>query len=56
MIRERRQIAELFLSKGDGEVASIRGNRVGGLDKIQSDACRLVEEIRGKVDAKATEV
>ena len=54
MISERRQIAERFLSEGNGEAARIRGNRVRDLNKIQSEAYRQVEEIRGVADAKAT--
>ncbi|MBW2425848.1 MAG: protease modulator HflC [Deltaproteobacteria bacterium] len=54
MISERRQIAERFLSEGNGEAARIRGNRVRDLNKIQSEAYREVEEIRGKADAMAT--
>ena len=56
MISERRQIAERFLSEGNGEAAKIRGNRVRDLNKIQSEAYRQVEEIRGAADAKATEI
>jgi membrane protease subunit HflC len=56
MISERRQIAERFLSEGSGEAARIRGNRVRDLNKIQSEAYRQVEEIRGVADAKATEI
>jgi len=56
MISERRQIAERFLSEGNGEAARIRGNRVRDLNKIQSEAYRSVEEIRGAADAKATEI
>lgn len=56
MISERRQIAERFLSEGNGEAARIRGNRVHDLSKIQSEAYRKVEEIRGLADAKATEI
>jgi modulator of FtsH protease HflC len=56
MISERRQIAERFLSEGHGEAARIRGNRVRDLNKIQSEAYRKVEEIRGLADAKATEI
>ena len=47
MISERRQIAERFLSEGNGEAARIRGNR---------EAYRQVEEIRGVADAKASEI
>ena len=56
MISERRQIAERFLSEGNGEAARIRGNRVRELNKIQSEAYKEVEEIRGLADAKATEI
>jgi len=56
MISERRQIAERFLSEGNGESARIRGNRMRDLNKIQSEAYREVEEIRGLADAKAAEI
>ncbi len=56
MISERRQIAERFLSEGNGEAARIRGNRVRELNKIQSEAYRQVEEIRGLADARASEI
>jgi modulator of FtsH protease HflC len=56
MVSERRQIAERFLSEGNGEAARIRGNRVRDMNKIQSEAYRQVEEIRGVADAKATEI
>ena len=56
MTSERRQIAERFLSEGNGEAARIRGNRLRDLNKIQSEAYRQVEEIRGMADAKATEI
>ena len=56
MISERRQIAERFLSEGNGEAARIRGNRVRDLNKVQSEAYKKVEEIRGIADAKATEI
>ncbi|MDA3858547.1 MAG: protease modulator HflC [Roseovarius sp.] len=56
MISERRQIAERFLSEGNGEAARIRGDRVRDLNKIQSEAYRTVEEIRGLADAAAAEI
>jgi len=56
MISERRQIAERFLSEGNGEAARIRGNRERDLNKIQSEAYQEVEEIRGVADAKAAEI
>lgn len=56
MISERRQIAERFLSEGNGEAARILGNRVRDLNKIQSEAYRAVEEIRGVADASAAAI
>jgi membrane protease subunit HflC len=56
MISERRQIAERFLSEGNGEAARIRGNRARDLNKIQSEAYRAVEEIRGVADASAADI
>lgn len=56
MISERLQIAERFLSEGKGEAARIHGNRERDLNKIQSEAYRRVEEIRGLADAKATKI
>ena len=56
MISERRQIAERFLSEGNGEAARIRGNRVRDLNKIQSEAYQAVEEIRGQADALAADI
>ena len=56
-IRRARKLArKRFLSEGNGEAARIRGNRVHDLNKIQSEAYRQVEEIRGVADAKATEI
>src|SRR5689334_24766049 len=56
MISERRQSAERFLSEGNGEAARIRGNRLRDMNKIQSEAYRQVEEIRGVADARAAEI
>jgi membrane protease subunit HflC len=56
MISERRQIAERFRSEGNGEAARILGNRVRDLNRIQSEAYRRVEEIRGEADAKAAAI
>ncbi|PVB62083.1 protease modulator HflC [Labrenzia sp. 011] len=56
MVSERRQIAERFLSEGNGEAARIRGNRVRDLNKVQSEAYRAVEEIRGLADASAADI
>src|SRR5258705_6139528 len=51
MISERRQIAERFLSEGNGEAARIRGNRVRDLNKILSDTYRQVQEFRSADEA-----
>lgn len=56
MISERRQIAERFRSEGHGEAARIIGMKERELKKIESEAYRMVEEIRGEADAEATEV
>ena len=56
MVSERRQIAEQFRSEGNGEAARINGNRERDLQKIQSEAYRKVEEIRGEADARATAI
>jgi len=56
MISERRQIAEQFRSEGNGEAARINGNRERDLLRIQSEAYRKVEEVRGEADARATEI
>lgn len=56
MISERQQIAERFRSEGEGEAAKILGNMQKDLKEIQSTAYKEVETIKGKADAKATEI
>lgn len=56
MISERQQIAERFRSEGAGEAAKILGKKERDLLKIESEAYKAVQEIRGVADAKATEV
>ncbi len=56
MIAERRRIAELFRSEGEGEAARIQGERERDLQRIQSEAFRTAEELRGNADAEATDV
>jgi membrane protease subunit HflC len=56
MISERQQIAERFRSEGAGEAAKILGKKERDLLKIESEAYKRVQEIRGVADAKATEV
>ncbi|EDY84182.1 HflC protein [Verrucomicrobiia bacterium DG1235] len=56
MISERKQIAERFRSEGAGEAAKITGKRGRDLQEIESEAYRTVLEIRGRADARATEI
>lgn len=56
MISERMQIAQRFRSEGEGESASIAGQRERDLNEIQSGAYRKVQEIKGEADAKASEI
>ena len=56
MISERMQIAERFRSEGAGEAAKIDGRKDKDLSRIQSEAYRKVQEIKGTADAKASEV
>jgi len=56
MIAERRRIAELYLSEGQGEAARIQGERERDLQQIQSEAFRMAEELRGEADAEATDI
>ena len=56
MISERQQIAERFRSEGAGEAAKILGNKERDLQKIESEAYKAVQMIRGKADAEATRI
>jgi membrane protease subunit HflC len=56
MISERKQIAERFRSEGAGEAARIGGDREKELRKIESEAYRKIQEIRGKAEAEAVDV
>lgn len=56
MISERKQIAERYRSEGQGEAAKITGRRGRDLQEIESEAYRTVLEIRGRADAKASEI
>lgn len=56
MIAERRRVAELFRSEGEGESARINGERERELRRIQSEAYRMAEETRGVADAEASRV
>ena len=54
MIAERNQISQQFRSEGMGESKKIEGEQEKELRRIQSEAYRTVEEIKGKADAEAT--
>lgn len=56
MISERQQIAALYRSEGAGEAAKIKGRLERDLQKIESEAYRTVLEIRGRADARATDI
>ena len=56
MIAERQRIAEEFRSEGEGEAARIAGERDLELLRIQSEAYRSAEELRGVADGTATAV
>ncbi|OFV90789.1 MAG: HflC protein [Acidobacteria bacterium RIFCSPLOWO2_12_FULL_65_11] len=56
MIAERQRIAELYRSEGQGEAARIEGERERDLQRIQSEAFRMAEDLRGKADAEATAI
>lgn len=56
MISERKRIAQLYRSQGQGEAARILGDTEKELKRIQSEAYRKVQEIQGDADAKATEI
>lgn len=56
MTSERQQIAERFRSEGAGEAAKIMGKSERDLLRIESEAYKTVQEIRGVADAKATEI
>ena len=53
---ERLQIADRFRSEGAGEAAKIIGRKERDLLTIESEAYRKEQEIKGKADAKATEI
>lgn len=56
MISERQQIASRFRSEGEGEAAIILGNKERDLRRIESEAYREIQRIRGDADAKASAI
>ncbi len=56
MVSERNRIASKYRSEGQGESASIRGQKERELKGITSEAYRQAQEIVGKADAEATRI
>lgn len=56
MISERQQIAQRFRSEGEGEAARINGRRGRDLLKVESEAYKRVQELRGDADAEASRI
>ncbi len=56
MISDQQRIAEKFRSEGQGKAAEINGQTALELSKIQSEASRAAEVIRGAADAQATKI
>ena len=54
MIAERKQIGARFRAEGKGEAQSILGDKELELNRIQSEAYRISEELKGKAEAEAT--
>ena len=56
MISERRRIAQLYRSQGQGRRAEIEGEMKKELQRIDSEAYRTAQEIKGRADAEATQI
>ncbi|RPH98933.1 MAG: protease modulator HflC [Calditrichaeota bacterium] len=56
MISERKRIAQLYRSEGQGRKAEIDGEVKKELQKIDSEAYRTAQEIKGKADAEAAQI
>jgi modulator of FtsH protease HflC len=56
MISERKRIASQYRSEGEGERAATLGRMEKELARINSEAFRKSQEIRGKADAEATRI
>ncbi len=56
MISERKRIAELYRSEGQGRKAQIEGQMQKELQRISSEAYRSAQQIKGNGDAEATEI
>lgn len=56
MISERERIAEKILSYGKGEQAKIEGKTDKDLKSIESEAYRVVQEIKGRAEGQAISI
>ncbi|MCA1905281.1 MAG: protease modulator HflC [Desulfarculus sp.] len=56
MISERKRIASLLRSEGEGEKRRILGTMEKELARIRSEAYKQAQEIRGQGDAQATQI
>ena len=56
MIAERNQIAEKYRAEGKGEASNIRGEKEKELQVIKSGAYKTAQTLKGKADAKATQI
>lgn len=56
MITERKRIADKFRSEGQGGASKILGDKGRELKKIESEAYRVAQELKGKADAEATAI
>ncbi|MFH0945602.1 MAG: protease modulator HflC [Planctomycetota bacterium] len=56
MIQERSQIAEQYRSEGLGKMSEIEGRKELDLKRIESEAIRRSEVIRGEADAEVTRI
>ncbi len=56
MIRERKKIAQLYRSQGQGEMNKILGKMEKELREIRSEATRRAKEIKAEADAKSLEI
>lgn len=56
MVSERKRIAQLYRSQGQGKRAEITGQMGKELQRITSEAYRKAQQIKGNADAKATSI
>jgi len=56
MISERDRIAAKYRSEGEGEAADIMGQKQKELQRIESEAYKTAEQLRGTADAEAIQI